>query len=404
MIGTRLKGRASEWFHSKPEHVEMTSDVLLDELRGMFYHRPNKIVMRRRFEERMWKKNETFHDYVHEKTIMANRIAIPDGEILDYIIDGIPDPNLRDLARIHGFTTRDQILQAFDEISLQGRVYPTTTTSSKSEDKGGGVKSNPGKGSKDVLGNKCAPGDDKDVREKKDRVTLKRCFNCGLRDHVSLNCPLKEKGVKCFGCNEYGHIAAKCPKKETTKSSCAITQPQGHKHPKEVLINDVAIQAIIDNGSDITIMREDEYIKLGSPRIELEVTPFRGIGMEENRTNGGFYASLTVDGNNYVIPIHVVADQLSRYKLLIGSDFLDTVDVELKRGKPTIIKPDYRDDGFAEICQISVISDSVINAVDVTNIPNDRCYQTVKQMIENYKPNPTSGRRRCNASYLLCEW
>lgn len=76
MIGTRLKGRAMEWFHSKPEYIGMTSDQLLDGLRGMFYHRTNKIALRRRFEERVWKKSETFHDYVHEKVIMANRIAI----------------------------------------------------------------------------------------------------------------------------------------------------------------------------------------------------------------------------------------------------------------------------------------------------------------------------------------
>ena len=76
----------------------MTPDMLLDGLKGMFYHRPNKIALRRRFEERIWKKNEVFHHYVHEKTIMANRIAIKDDDILGYIIDGIPNLNLRDLA------------------------------------------------------------------------------------------------------------------------------------------------------------------------------------------------------------------------------------------------------------------------------------------------------------------
>jgi hypothetical protein len=52
LIGMRLKGRASEWFHSKPEYIEMTPNAILDGLRSMFYHRPNKIAMRRRFEER----------------------------------------------------------------------------------------------------------------------------------------------------------------------------------------------------------------------------------------------------------------------------------------------------------------------------------------------------------------
>lgn len=107
LIGTKLKGRASDWFHSKPEYIALTSDELLDELRSMFCHKPNKITLRRRFEARTWKKGETFHDYVHEKVIMANRISVSDDEIIGYIIEGIPDMNLRDLARVQGFSTTE---------------------------------------------------------------------------------------------------------------------------------------------------------------------------------------------------------------------------------------------------------------------------------------------------------
>lgn len=98
LIGTKLKGRALEWFHSKPEYITLSSEELLSELQRMFYLRPNKIVLRRRFEERVWRKGETFRDYVHEKVIIANRINVD--ETLGYIIDGIPDVNLRDMARV----------------------------------------------------------------------------------------------------------------------------------------------------------------------------------------------------------------------------------------------------------------------------------------------------------------
>src|SRR5436190_9283669 len=36
LIGMRLKGRALEWLHSKPEFITMTFNQLLDELRAMF--------------------------------------------------------------------------------------------------------------------------------------------------------------------------------------------------------------------------------------------------------------------------------------------------------------------------------------------------------------------------------
>jgi len=54
----------------------------------------------------MWKREETFHQYVHEKVILANRIPISDDEIIDYIIEGIPVTSLRDQANINKFTSK----------------------------------------------------------------------------------------------------------------------------------------------------------------------------------------------------------------------------------------------------------------------------------------------------------
>jgi len=49
---------------------------------------------------------------------MANKIAVDEDEIFGYIIDGISDMNLHDLVRVQGFTTREEMLQAFEEIPL----------------------------------------------------------------------------------------------------------------------------------------------------------------------------------------------------------------------------------------------------------------------------------------------
>lgn len=57
----------------------------------MFDLRPNKLEMRKQFEDRTWQNNESFCDYYHDKMIMTTRIPIDDGEIVDYLIDGIPD-------------------------------------------------------------------------------------------------------------------------------------------------------------------------------------------------------------------------------------------------------------------------------------------------------------------------
>jgi len=53
LVGMRLKGKALEWLHFKPEYIAMTFDRLLDELRAMFHHRQSKVVIRKKFGERV---------------------------------------------------------------------------------------------------------------------------------------------------------------------------------------------------------------------------------------------------------------------------------------------------------------------------------------------------------------
>lgn len=66
LIGMRLKKRALDWFHSKSEFISMTFDVLMLELRAMFGQRQNKIAIRRRFEARVWRRDETFRECTRE--------------------------------------------------------------------------------------------------------------------------------------------------------------------------------------------------------------------------------------------------------------------------------------------------------------------------------------------------
>ena len=74
LLGARLKGKALQWFQSKSEYVGMTADALLDELASIFDHRPSRMELRRKFEERVWRSNKNFSYYYHEKLILANSI------------------------------------------------------------------------------------------------------------------------------------------------------------------------------------------------------------------------------------------------------------------------------------------------------------------------------------------
>lgn len=194
-------------------------------------------------------------------------------------------------------------MAAFEKITLWDRKHPGAKTDSREKTQLKTDKNN-------------------DEQRKSSRYGGKKnCFNCGLPDHHGKDCPTKENGPKCFQCNERGHIAAKCPKKQEVKINCAATEVIKPKCVKEVTVNDHKIVALIDTGSDLCLMRVDQYIKLGSPVLNNKETRFRGIGSNNNVTLGEFFAKLTVDGHSYDILIRVVSDTLINHKFLIGTGF-----------------------------------------------------------------------------------
>ncbi|KYN06053.1 hypothetical protein ALC62_03005, partial [Cyphomyrmex costatus] len=221
IIGMRLKGKALEWLHSKPEYVGMPFDSLLRELQSMFHRRQTKVTMRKKFEERIWKKDETFHEYYEA---------------------------LRNQARVQGFETVDTLLRGFEKVTFRERGMSNTSKHNNNRNNSKGEKKE----------NKVGDNNKKNIAI--------HCHNCGMRDHLGINCPTKEQGVKCFECNERGHIASKCPRKiEGTKRSYAATRPIKRRYVKDVVVGEQQIKALIDSGSDLTMMRADEYVKLGSP-------------------------------------------------------------------------------------------------------------------------------------------
>ncbi|XP_011860259.1 PREDICTED: uncharacterized protein LOC105557594 isoform X1 [Vollenhovia emeryi] len=194
MMGSRLKGKALEWLHSRSEYIAMPVNDLLGKLREMFYHRPSKILTRRQFEQRTWKREETFSSYLHDKVILADRVPIEDDEIIEYIIEGIPDQMLRNQARVQRLKSQESLLEAFDKVSLRGRGHHTGTYPKNEE-----------KLKQQKTGKKTGKGEAAKI--------TKRCHNCGLLTHYATDCPMKSKGRKCFKCQEFGHIAAECKKK-----------------------------------------------------------------------------------------------------------------------------------------------------------------------------------------------
>lgn len=201
----------------------MTFDTLMFEFKMMFGQRQNRIMIRRKFEACTWKRSETFREYVHEKVIMGNRIPIAMDEMIEHVIDGIPDNVLQNQAHIQRFTQMESLLEAFEAITLPDG-HTTSSNRSARNGKPAGSKrdgtTNRSKGDSNGERKKITPG-------------VKRCFNCGARDHIGVDCPSKDLGVKCFGCGKFGHVASKCPEKGgAIKNSCMVEHSSRKKYMK----------------------------------------------------------------------------------------------------------------------------------------------------------------------------
>lgn len=164
------------------------------------------------------------------------------------------------------------------------------------------------------------------------------------------------------------------------------------KCSKEVAVNGHSVVALIDTGSDLCLMRADQYTDIGSPLLEKrKETRFRGIGLRENVALGEFHAELTVNGHCYSVLIRVITNDVISHRFLIGTDFLNTVELRVRSGN-VLISPaestDAKNQALPEIFQID-LGHEENDKVDLTHISNDENRLALESMINNYKPAKT---------------
>lgn len=377
LIGMKVKKKAFEWLHSRAEHLAMTFNELMGELERMYRPKQKKIDLRKKFEARIWMKGESFREYAHDKIIMGNRVPVDDDDMLDYLVEGIPDRALCNQARIQCFATRESLIDAFDKIML--REQPSVKQAQP--EKRGALSSKFVRGGKDASGGKDESSDDKR------KTNRKGCYNCGLSGHVSAACPSKEMGPKCYNCSEHGHTASKCPKKnETTKEVNEVTRVTRKTYAKTVTIMGEDINALIDTGSDLTLMCKDEYMRIGSPPLQPTKTRFEGWASPACTALGKFQTEIIIDGFHFQIRIHVYADKVSRHRFLIGSDFLESRNFRGKGGA-IYFDPDDGMENPAEIMQIDVHDEENAVGVDLSHIEDEDARKQIAELVRDYKPN-----------------
>ncbi|CAK9801710.1 Transposon Ty3-I Gag-Pol polyprotein [Anthophora plagiata] len=309
------------------------------------------------------KESETYQEYIYKMFDIAKQANMESSAVIKYIIDGIRDEEANKII-LYGAKNIRELKEKF-------ALYET-------------MKENARAKSKRIEGKFKKTNHDGAVQE-----PMRRCFLCGDKYHLSTHCPTKNRGARCFKCQEYGHIAPQCTStSKFPKDACSASQLLQAKRCKDVKIGDCELTALIDTGSDLTLMRADQYVKIGAPKLGNKIVKFRGIGSERNCTLGEFSRNVVIDDELYIMMIHVVSDTLMQHSLIIGTDYLNTVELNIKKGDISICKIDNTDyDRLLEVLKIDVEVEA--REVDLSHVVNVEHRRTIENLIQSYRPQKT---------------
>lgn len=275
----------------------------------------NSALIHKKLAERKKQSNESFRDYCYKMISIASQAQIEESAIVVYIVDGIQDHinNKAFLYEVKNVAELKEKLKLYELIKSK-RQSSEVEHSSKEKQK---------------------------TQEKYVKTDKKRtCFNCGEENHECHNCPHREKGPKCFKCQNFGHQSKDCSFASTitVEKEVNIVAVKNEKVYKNVKINDCSVQALLDTGSDVTVMKENVFKKFSFGVLDNSKISIRGIGTKVT-TVGGFDAKFEIDGLTLESKCHIVSNSIMSSDVLIGMDVLQQADVRISKKGVYIEKP-----------------------------------------------------------------
>ncbi|XP_033363055.1 uncharacterized protein LOC117241190 [Bombus vosnesenskii] len=326
-----------------------------------FSRKVNSGQVHQKLEETKMESDEACLAYMYRMLEIASHVDMEEEAKVEYIVDGIIDDE-NNKAILYGATSikelRKRLVMYEEQKSRRAKSIVKPAKTQKN-----------GKPSQSV-----------------DAMKKRRCFICGSEDHLRVKCPERGEGVRCSECSGFGHIAARCTARP--KETCVVSRSEKGKYVKEVAIDDCRFVALVDTGSDFTFIRADEYARLGSPPLGNCKLRFDGFGSAGNSTWGEFTRVMTVDGYDFTVTLHVVSNKvMTRHSLLLGTDFLDQVELRVKRGEVTFLRLDDQTDGHEDapdVLRVNAIEQS--DEIDLSHVREPHYREAIRDIIKGYRP------------------
>ncbi|XP_073818120.1 uncharacterized protein [Musca autumnalis] len=175
IFAKKLVGRPLTWLHTRRNTFKETVGEMFEQFCLMFGSNESKLELRKKFERRVWKTDENFTDYCNDKIKLASKLKLEEDELLEYVVEGIPNIQLR----------RQTVMQQYKSVTDLCKALAAITLPRVSD------------------AGRAAPAAKLDVR----------CYNCNSEGHYAADCskPRRQPGT-CYACGGDDHTVARCEK------------------------------------------------------------------------------------------------------------------------------------------------------------------------------------------------
>ncbi|GFW70256.1 hypothetical protein TNCV_3337741 [Trichonephila clavipes] len=199
----------------------------------------------------------------------------------------------------------------------------------------------------------------------------------------------KSKRLTCSYCKGPGHYAVDCTKRpkcskinNSTDSSiqiCSRTFRERIKTRKITMGNKI-IEALIDSGSSVSLIREDVSKGIIEPsKLSEDIAVLIGLGKYEVKTKGSFQRKIELDGEEYSLTWNVVPTPSLEFQAVIGSDILEQASICFYKEKVQFRKHDKNC-----FLQMQVYEAEVEDEIVVQHVTNPRIRRQLLELISNY--------------------
>ncbi|GFW41048.1 peptidase A2 domain-containing protein [Trichonephila clavipes] len=115
---------------------------------------------------------------------------------------------------------------------------------------------------------------------------------------------------------------------QTPQSKSAHESLEKESRPEKKTMGNRIIEALIDSGSSVSLIREDVSKGIIEPsKLSKDITVLIGLGKYEVKTKGSFQRKIELDGEEYSLTWHVVPTPSLEFQAVIGSDILEQASV-----------------------------------------------------------------------------